>query len=161
MHALSARAYNALAHTHACISRSYADAGAFRDKVDDLLAGVIDTIKKAAKMRDAGKRDVALLDASLTLGCLTSYLAGKWKELFSVQSGESCVAAILTGHEKEELELPAVWEKLARQLSREPRMYDGDFDAPAQPIAMSEALRKWAPKFTTGLSSASRTKVCA
>ena len=135
------------------LPRSYANATAFMNAVDILLTEIISMIKKAAKLQNAGKRDVALLDASLTLGCLTSYLAGKWKDLVSVifmliMIGATCieipsqmchvsarpraqtsdVAAILTGHKKQELELPAVWEKLARQLAREPRVYDGDFD---------------------------------
>ena len=138
------------------LPRSYGDVTAFTDGVDNLLNGIIATIDKAAKMRDEGKRDVALLDASLTLGCLTSYLAGKWKDLSSVNTID--VAPILT-HTGEELELPVVWEKLARHLAREPRMYDGDFGASAQPIAMSEALRKWARKFTTDLSSGARKEV--
>ena len=52
----------------------------------DLTSEIRAELDKAAKARTADVRDVVLLGAALELGCLTSYLADKWKHLITVMN---------------------------------------------------------------------------
>ena len=83
--------------SHILISpRSYANAEEFVGAVLDLTSEILADIDKAYKARTAAVRDVVLLGAALELGCLTSYLADKWKHLITVMNSLMSSSALIT-----------------------------------------------------------------